>query len=301
MDPHQLRTFVTVVRTGSFSRAAAELGYTQAAVSQQIAALEADLRTKLLNRRPVTPTEPGTRLLEHANPILLRLDAARADVLRMTGPPAARLTIGLSPLAGVAATLALTALRQSMPRLEVIVQVAGRESIAAETAAGNLDAGIVDGLAAPGDPLALSEASPLTATGIAEEPVVVPLPPGHPLASRTQLSLEELADARWIDAPDVAVPLPGIRQATATEGFRAAIRYDGTDLHTLLLLTGQGHGLTLLPLSALAPTAAAALAAAPLTAVPVTSPRLVNRAELLHGYLPPQSPAAALARIASTH
>ena len=186
----------------------------------------------------------------------------------MTGPPAARLTIGLSPLAGVAATLALTALRQSMPRLEVIVQVAGRESIAAETAAGNLDAGIVDGLAAPGDPLALSEASPLTATGIAEEPVVVPLPPGHPLASRTQLSLEELADARWIDAPDVAVPLPGIRQATATEGFRAAIRYDGTDLHTLLLLTGQGHGLTLLPLSALAPTAAAALAAAPLDGGP---------------------------------
>ncbi|HEY7261101.1 MAG TPA: LysR family transcriptional regulator, partial [Trebonia sp.] len=87
MDPHLLRTFVTVVRLGSFSAAAAELGYTQAAVSQQVAALENDLKVTLLNRRPVTPTEAGARLLEHADPILLRLDAARADITRMTQTP----------------------------------------------------------------------------------------------------------------------------------------------------------------------------------------------------------------------
>ena len=56
MDPHLLRTFVTVVRLASFSAAATELGYTQAAVSQQIATLESDLNVTLLNRRPVTPT-----------------------------------------------------------------------------------------------------------------------------------------------------------------------------------------------------------------------------------------------------
>ena len=89
-----------MARLGSFSAAAAELGYTQAAVSQQIAALEDDLKTQLLNRRPVTPTEAGTRLLEHADPILLRLDAARADVTRMTTTPAATLLIGVTPLAG---------------------------------------------------------------------------------------------------------------------------------------------------------------------------------------------------------
>ena len=53
-------------------------------MSQQIAALENDLKVPLLHRRPVTPTEAGARLLEHAEPILLRLDAARADVTRMT-------------------------------------------------------------------------------------------------------------------------------------------------------------------------------------------------------------------------
>ena len=94
---------MAVARLGSFSAAAVELGYTQAAVSQQIAALENDLKTQLLNRRPVTPTEAGTRLLEHAEPILLRLDAARTDVTRMTKTPSATLLIGVTPLA--AATL----------------------------------------------------------------------------------------------------------------------------------------------------------------------------------------------------
>lgn len=105
MDPHLLRTFVTVVRLGSFSAAATELGYTQAAVSQQIATLETDLKVTLLTRRPVTPTEAGARLLEHADPILLRLDAARADMDRLALAPQGRLDVGLTPFAGGAVNL----------------------------------------------------------------------------------------------------------------------------------------------------------------------------------------------------
>ena len=99
MDPRFLRTFVTVARLGSFSRAADALGYTQSAVSQHIGVLEADLGTPLLTRRPVAPTEAGARLLEHAEPILLRLDAARADVARVAGGPPRSLRIGSTPLA----------------------------------------------------------------------------------------------------------------------------------------------------------------------------------------------------------
>jgi DNA-binding transcriptional LysR family regulator len=76
VDPHLLRTFIAVTDSGSFSAAASRLGYTQSAVSQQIALLEADLGTALLHRRPVSVTEAGERLLEHAGPILMRLDAA---------------------------------------------------------------------------------------------------------------------------------------------------------------------------------------------------------------------------------
>ncbi len=101
METHLLRTFVAVARLASFSAAAAELGYTQAAVSQQVAALENDLKTQLLSRRPVGPTEAGARLLEHAGPILLRLDAARADVTENDqDAPAQRRTassVGVTP------------------------------------------------------------------------------------------------------------------------------------------------------------------------------------------------------------
>src|SRR4051812_50196533 len=90
MDPRFLRTFATVTRLASFSAAARELGYTQSAVSQHIAALEGELGAALLSRRPVEPTEAGARLLEHAEPILLRLEAARADVMRVAGGPPGR-------------------------------------------------------------------------------------------------------------------------------------------------------------------------------------------------------------------
>ncbi|MET8507036.1 LysR family transcriptional regulator, partial [Streptomyces sp. NPDC004787] len=99
MDPHLLRTYVTVARLGSFSAAARELGYTQSAVSQHIAALETDLGLALLGRRPVAPTPAGARLLEHAGSLLLRLDAARADLARYAAPPRRTLTLAAAPLA----------------------------------------------------------------------------------------------------------------------------------------------------------------------------------------------------------
>jgi DNA-binding transcriptional LysR family regulator len=291
VDPHLLRTFVTVVRLSSFSAAAAELGYTQAAVSQQIATLESDLRIRLLDRRPVSPTEAGQRLLEHATPILLRLDAARADVMRMAGTPAGRLTAGMSPLAAPAViAAALAELRQSLPRLDLTVLVASRERVAAQVASGFLDLGIVDGIAAPSDPLPLSEISPLTATGMAEDRLAVVLPASHPLARRDGLRLTDLADARWIDAPGVAAPLADLRRATSADGFRAALRYDGNDLRGLAALAAAGHGLTLLP-------EAVARNLDGCAAVPVTAPRLVHRVELLHGNLAADSAAAALKAI----
>jgi DNA-binding transcriptional LysR family regulator len=286
-----LRTFVSVARLGSFSAAAAELGYTQAAVSQQIAALESDLKTRLLSRRPVTPTETGARLLEHAEPILLRMAAARAEVMRMTGTPAAALAIGVTPLAGAAPALAaaLAELRLRMPRLDITVQTLPRQRIAAEVARGTLDLALTDGLTAPGDPLL--ERAPVTAVGLTQAAVKIVFPAGHPLASRDTLRLPDLADAKWIAADDVAPPLDEIRRCAGTEGFRAAFRYSGKDTLTLIRLAAAGHGLTLLPETVTDKTDVAA--------VRVTAPRLRHRTELIHAALPENSPAAVLAAILS--
>lgn len=278
---------MTVARLGSFSAAAAELQYTQAAVSQQVAALENDLKVPLLHRRPVTPTEAGARLLEHAEPILLRLDAARADVIRLTLAPAASLMAGITPLAGGTPMLAaaLAALRQKMPRLDVTVRVAARTDVADGVARGELDIGLIDGLAAPGDSLPLP--APLSGVGVAEAEVVVVLPPNHPLAARPAVRLADLVDARWIEAPDVAPPLSDVRRVAGADGFRAALRYEGTDTLSLIALAAAGHGLTLLP--------AQVVAAGEEAAVRVAEPRLVHRVEIVHGTLREGSPAAVLA------
>jgi DNA-binding transcriptional LysR family regulator len=279
VDPHLLRTFVAVARCGSFSGAARQLGYTQAAVSQHIAALEADLGVALLHRRPVTPTEAGARLLEHAGPILLRLDAARADVVRLAAAPPTRLLLGAAPLAAMPlAASALANVRQSMPRLEVTVRVVAGQAVAAGVATGTLDLGLVDGVAAPSDPLRLPDIGPVTTALVAEEQLTIALPAGHPLARRAGLRLEDLADAHWIDAPEVTAPLADLRAATGSDGFRTWLRYQGADVRSLVALVAAGHGLALLPRSAVE-------GATGVVAVPLSSPRLVHRTELLHGSL----------------
>jgi DNA-binding transcriptional LysR family regulator len=269
MDPHLLRTYVTVARAASFSAAARELGYTQSAVSQQIAALEQDLGAPLLTRRPVAPTAAGERLLEHAGPLLLRLDAARADVARMAAVPEHGLTLAATPTALGAHVVA------ALPPAGVTLRVLARDEIPAAVATGAADLGLVDGLAAPSDPLRLPDVAPLTTYGVGAEPVCVLLPTTHPLARRARLRLGDLADARWLDAPDAALPLHQLRAANGGRGFRPALHYDGTDIRTLTALSAAGHGLVLLP-GSVAGEAPGAIA------VPVTEPRLVHRVELVH-------------------
>ncbi|MEV5546248.1 LysR family transcriptional regulator [Streptomyces sp. NPDC052309] len=269
MDPHLLRTFVTVARLASFSEAARELGYTQSAVSQQIAALEQDLGAPLLARRPVVPTAAGERLLEHAGPLLLRLQAARADVVRMAAAPAYGLTLA------AAATALTPRIAAALPPAGVTLRVLARAEIPAAVAAGTADLGLVDGLAAPSDPLRLPDVAPLNTRGVGEEPVHVLLPAAHPLAGRAGLRLADLADARWLDAPDAGLSLEQLRAAAGGHGFRPVLRYEGTDVRALALLAAGGHGLTLLP----GPVAAAVPRA---VAVPVVEPRVVHRTELVY-------------------
>ncbi len=148
MDPTLLRTFVTVADAGSFSAAAQRLRYTQSAVSQQIAALEADLGVPLLTRRPVALTPAGERLLRHASLLLNRVAAARADVARVIVPPG-RLIVGLTPLSWSArVAAALARIRTESDRLTSRILVADRDRIVAATAAGEIDIGLVDGFGA---------------------------------------------------------------------------------------------------------------------------------------------------------
>ncbi|MEV1177051.1 LysR family transcriptional regulator substrate-binding protein, partial [Nonomuraea sp. NPDC049784] len=203
------------------------------------------------------------------------------------------LRLAASPLAinpSLAARLARA--RAAQPRLEVTLHTCGRDEVTAKIAEGEADLGLADGIAAPSDPLRLPDAGPMTAAGVAEEELVVALPADHPLAGRAALRLADLVDARWLQTP--LCPLARLRDLVG-EGFPVGLDYRGDDVHTVVNLVAAGHGLTLLPASALP---ARSPHSAPACGVSLASPRLVHRVELLHGALPP-GPAADLAQALS--
>ena len=98
VEIRHLAALDAVASEGSFGRAATRLGYTQSAVSQQIATLERIVGEKLIERpggpRAVSLTEAGELLLRHAEAIVHRLDAARADIAALRAGETGSLRVG---------------------------------------------------------------------------------------------------------------------------------------------------------------------------------------------------------------
>lgn len=120
MDVKALRYFVTTVRLGSVTKAAAHLRVAQPAVSRQIRKLETELNANLLERtsRGVTVTGPGERLMARAEPILQFMERARAEVETWDSEPAGPVAVALMPAVGSLVAPALVrALRQRHPKV----------------------------------------------------------------------------------------------------------------------------------------------------------------------------------------
>lgn len=259
---------MTVVRTASFTAAARELGYTQSAVSQQIASLEEETGRRLLDRRPVRPTPAGARLAEHATRILLRLDVARSE---LTGHPdlGGELRVDVCPLAAPdLLAVGLREFRRSHPTVRISVTSAEVADAVAAVAAGHAGAGLVDGIAAADSPLGLADAGLLASTALAEVPLVVVLADGHPLRTHPALDLDTLRDAPWVVAPSLSWP------AITDAGVGGPVIYRGRDLATLLSLVRAGHGAALLPDGPWA-------AVEGIIRIPLRQPALVHRTEVV--------------------
>jgi DNA-binding transcriptional LysR family regulator len=134
VELRHLAALEAVARTRSFGRAARELGYTQSAVSQQIAQLERIVGQRLFDRpggpRRVEPTEAGLLLLGHADRIVAQLDAARADMTALAEGEAGTLRVGIYQSVGARLLPALVRrFRAQWPRVGVRVR---EESAAAD-------------------------------------------------------------------------------------------------------------------------------------------------------------------------
>lgn len=283
VDLRQLRTFEAVARTGSFTAAAAELAYTQSAVSQHVAALEAALGQALLTRRPVALTPAGARLAVHARHLLLRLDVARTELTAHTDEPV-ELTVAVTPTGFTGRIAELLARARSGrpgsagpggtgPVVIRLQQVPPDEALR-RLAAGAAEAAVLDGVTTANQPIAAAEPGVLARHLVAEQPLRVLLPAGHPLAGSAGLDLASLRDAHWVDAPLLRCDpgaVPGHPPVPAT----GRLRYDGDDAAGLVRLVAHQLGLALLPEGLLVGHPGVA-------AVPLRSPAVVHRVELVH-------------------
>lgn len=132
IEMRHLAALEAVAATGSFARAAQQLGYTQSAVSLQIAALERAAGTRLLERpggrRPVVPTDAGERILRHAVRLTAQLQAAEADLTALAEGTAGTLRVGTFQSMSIRVVPdAVSRLMQLRPEVEVRLQEAAYE------------------------------------------------------------------------------------------------------------------------------------------------------------------------------
>ena len=242
MDPRRLLTFREVARQRSFSRAAETLSLTQSAVSQQVAALERQLGTRLLDRRPggLRLTSPGEQLLEHASAIADRLALADSQIAEEVAAERRELRVGAFPSAlATIVPAAVSALLASVPDLQVSVIEDRTDALARGVRDGSLHVAV-----AFQDAHAARQEHPATRRqDLFTEPMVAALPPHHRLRRRDPIALPDLAHEPWTAPSRDGL----IMRACARAGFSPRIAYLSSDPLSIRAIIAAGLAVTLTP------------------------------------------------------
>jgi DNA-binding transcriptional LysR family regulator len=247
-DPHHLRTLEAVARLGSFAAAADELGYTQSAVSQQIAELERRVGSRVLNRRPVGPTEPGTVLLAAEVAFQTAMSITTTELTALDEGSAG--TVRLGAFVSAAASIvppALARLRSSNPGVHVTLRQLETSESYHLLVRGDLDLAVTfdyDGAPQPAP-------DGIIRRMIRTDPVLAILPTSHSLANHEDVDLADLAPDTWINTPvDPTQPATGL-PAAGRDGHAHRLGFEGDDFRTVVNLVAAGLGVALLPQLAL--------------------------------------------------
>jgi DNA-binding transcriptional LysR family regulator len=251
MDFLLLRTFREVARQGSITDAARSLGYTQSAVSRQVATLEANTGARLLDRRArgVELTEHGRTLLPHAEALLARLGAARHDLEAVGQLDGGHLRVGAFPTANAALIpLAMADFASTYPNVSLsLIEGTTRRQL------GRLEAADVDLAVISAFPDQKLNSERFELTHLLDDVMLVALHPSHRLASRESLRLAELAGESWIaaEARDDSRALSPLRLEPESE---PRIDFAVGEWTAKLGLVAAGLGITLVPSLAAAAT-----------------------------------------------
>jgi DNA-binding transcriptional LysR family regulator len=246
MELRYLVALEAVASERSFRRAAERLGYTQSAVSQQIAALERDLGERLVvrprGRGETALTDAGAVLLRHARAIGERVEAARADLEALRDGRRGVLLVGIFPSVGARVIpRLLPRFRAAWPDVEVTLHDAScDEDLCRRVEAGELD--MTFSILPPID-------GPFSALDLIADPYVLLVP-------------AESAVARNGAGPDPAMlretPMIGcqwerrdIEDLLRERGIEPRIHYRSDDNGTVLAFVAAGTGIALVPRLAL--------------------------------------------------
>lgn len=239
MDLYQLEYFLEAARQRSFTRAADHLHLAQAALSEQIRKLEAELGTSLFNRgrRETVLTAAGETLRQHAEALLERADAAKRAVHDLVGLRGGRLSIGAIPsVSACVLPSAIAAFRKRHPLIELGLFEGTSEAIAQWVESGRVEFGVVQLPATSGN----FDEEPLFT-----EPFVVLVSRTHAAAKRSIIALDDLAAEPFIlykgRARDSALT------ACRAAGFEPRIACESGELETIRSLVAAGLGIAIQP------------------------------------------------------
>jgi DNA-binding transcriptional LysR family regulator len=245
LDPRRLRVLREVAARGSFAAAAEALSFTQSAVSQQVAALEREAGTRLVERgvRPVRLTDAGRALLAHAEAVLARLDEAEQELGEIARLRRGRLRLASFPTA--IATLvprAVALFNQRHPDVDLTVIDDHGQGLIPRLARWELDLALIyEHEALPEPDVELER------THLLEDPFDLVVPDGHPLAARASVALEELAGEIWIGgAPDSAYGAIVLHSCRAA-GFEPRFAFGSDDYNAVQAFVAVGLGIAILP------------------------------------------------------
>jgi len=239
-----LRVLCQIAESGSFTAAAAQLGYTQSAVSRQAIALERSAGATLFERRPdgVRLTRPGLTLLRHARTILASVDAASRD---LSGEPRAEaVRLGMILSAGpVVLPAALARLATAAPWIRVTTREGTTPGLARALRTGSIDLAVLTSRPPHRPPD--GESPRLHVTTVQDVELLVAACATGTFAGRTSVHVDELVDAPWISTPSTtSEPLLGVWPGLPG---RARIVHSARDWLTKLHLVAGGFGITTVP------------------------------------------------------
>ena len=245
---------------GSIARTAEALGYTPSAVSQQLAVLEREAGTPLLDRtaRSAGLTAAGRRLAVHAERILAMVEEAESDLSAQAAQPSGRVVVTAFPSAAVAFAPALARSLRAHPKLSLLLREADPAEGLQLVRSGEVEAAIVDDWTGrlTANLASMDGDSPGTDHGqgvlsyyhLVRDPLVLVVARDHPAANPDlPVDLRALRNEPWLAAPSGEPSRQATDRLLAALGLTPPVPSEFEGLGTVANLVARGLGIAIMP------------------------------------------------------